>query len=82
MAISRSIRDTEYYKALVREDDYYRILATLSLENKGIKNPTEQQFKIEILFLIHKYPINSIFFIDISEQEKSYLLLSAWGTRN
>lgn len=79
MAVSRRIRDAVHYQTLVREDDYYKALAELSFANKGIRKPTEQQLKIEILFLAHKYPRNSVFFTDISEQERICLLLSSWG---
>ena len=79
MAVSRRIRDAAHYQTLVREDDYFRALAELSLANKGIKNPTDLQIKLEMLFLAHKYPRNSIFLADISKQETNCLLLTSWG---
>ena len=79
MAVSRITRDTAQYRALVREDDYFRSLAELSLTNKGIKKPTDLQLKIEMLFLAHKHPRYSIFLTNISGQEINSLLLASWG---
>lgn len=79
MAISRRIRDTAWHQVNVREEDYYKALAELSLANKNIKNPNFFQLRIETFFLSHKFLRNSIFFTDISQQELSCLILTSWG---
>ena len=79
MAVSRRTRDAAHYQAIVREDDFYKALAQLSLANRGIKNPNALQLKLEVLVLTHYQPRPSVFFAGISEQEKNYLFLAACG---
>lgn len=79
MAISRRILDAAWHQANVREKDYFRALAEVSLANKNIKNPNSFQLRIESLFLSHRFLRNSTFFTEISPQELSCLILTSWG---
>lgn len=79
MAISKRIRDAAWHQVNVREEDYYRALAELSLANKNIKNPNFFQLRIEALFLSHRFLRNSTFFTEVSPQELNCLILTSWG---
>lgn len=79
MAFKKSTRESAWYKALVRQDDFNNALAKLSLIKKGIKNPTSLQLRIEALFLSHKSIDDTIFLSELSGQEFKCLLLAAWG---
>lgn len=79
MAISKRIRDAAWHQVNVRQEDYFRALAELSLANKNIKNPNFFQLRIEALFLSHRFLTNCTSFTEISPQELSCLILTSWG---
>lgn len=78
MAYSKE-REAIWSDVLTREKDHYKTRALLSLIKRGIKNPSTLQLRLEILFHSHKNLDNDAFLGDLSEQELSCILLTAWG---
>ncbi len=78
MVISKRILDVAWHQTNVREKDYFRALAEVSIANKNIKNPNFFQLRIEALFLSHRFIRNSTFFLKF-HHKISCLILTSWG---
>lgn len=79
MAFNKKTRETTWHQVILREEDYYKALAELSLFKKGIKHPSPLQIQLETLFLSHEYINSSTFSGDLSRQEINCLFLAAHG---
>lgn len=78
MAYSKE-REAIWSDVLTRDKDHHKSRAQLSLIKRGIKNPSQLQLQLEILFHSHKNLDNDAFLGDLSDHELGCVLLTSWG---